>query len=176
MLEVIDWQLMNFPLFDYVRMFISQGCLFEHERILPNLPQEQPQDFAGVPTEATAENFKKYAEFFTDFCLYQETFMKVEPYKLACAIVAYTRKYMGVSIIWRLEMELLTRCTFNHFRDLYFTIENKYKENFPQHANLQNFPDQVLTEPVIMTTQTPYGPQHMRRGPGVSHLLSSDDK
>jgi hypothetical protein len=83
---------------------------------------------------------------------------------------------MGVSIIWRHEMEYLTNSKFIHFRDLYFTIENKYKENFPQHANLQNFPDQVLTEPVIMTTQTPYGPQHMRRGPNGANLLSSDDK
>lgn len=37
-LETIDWNLMNFPLFDYVRMFISQGCLFEKESLLAGEP------------------------------------------------------------------------------------------------------------------------------------------
>lgn len=35
--------------------------------------------------------------------------MKSEPYKLATAIIAYTRKYMGVAIVWTQEMEMLTR-------------------------------------------------------------------
>ena len=61
--------------------------------------------------------------------------MTVDPYLLACAIVAYTRKYMGVAVIWRQELELLTKCSFHHFRDLYLTIAKKYMENFPEHAN-----------------------------------------
>jgi hypothetical protein len=67
--------------------------------------------------------------------------MTVDPYLLSCAIVAYTRKYMGVAIIWRNELELLTKCTFHHFRELYLIIESKYKENFPEHANSQNHKD-----------------------------------
>jgi hypothetical protein len=67
--------------------------------------------------------------------------MTVDPYLLSCAIVAYTRKYMGVAIIWRSELELLTKCTFHHFRELYLIIESKYKENFPEHANSQNHKD-----------------------------------
>jgi len=34
--------------------------------------------------------------------------MTNDPYLLACAIVAYTRKYMGVAIIWPTELELLS--------------------------------------------------------------------
>ena len=30
-LDTIDWQLMVFPVFDYVKLLISQGCLFENE-------------------------------------------------------------------------------------------------------------------------------------------------
>lgn len=75
--------------------------------------------------------------------------MTVDPYLLACAIVAYTRKYMGVAIIWRQELELLARCPFHHFRDLYTTIAKKYMENFPEHANAQNYPNQLLTEPTV---------------------------
>ena len=41
--------------------------------------------------------------------LYQQCFMTVDPYLLACAIVAYTRKYMGVAVIWRQELELLAK-------------------------------------------------------------------
>lgn len=55
---------------------------------------------------------------------------------------------MGVAIIWRNELELLTKCTFHHFRELYLIIESKYKENFPEHANSQNHKDQLLTEPI----------------------------
>ena len=60
--------------------------------------------------------------------------MTVDPYLLGCAIVAYTRKYMGVAIIWPVELEMLTKATFNHFKDLYRVIDGKYTENFPKHA------------------------------------------
>jgi len=106
-LDIIDWNLMVFPVYDYVKIFISQGCLFENEEILRNAKDHQHRD---KPTCQLASHFKKYAEFFADFCLYQECLMTVNPYFLACAIVAYTRKYMGVAIIWSHEMELLTKC------------------------------------------------------------------
>lgn len=35
-LEIIDWDLMVFPVYDFVKIFISQGCLFENEEILRN--------------------------------------------------------------------------------------------------------------------------------------------
>lgn len=99
-LDTIDWQLMNFPLYDYVRLFISQGCLFEHERLLPQMGNPPPKDFKDRPTPETAEVFKRNALLFADLCLYQQCFMRTDPYKLAAAIIAYTRKYMGVAIVW----------------------------------------------------------------------------
>jgi hypothetical protein len=138
-LETIDWNLMVYSIYDYVKLFISQGSLFENEEILkPNSNQsDQILDDSTIkerPTVKLAEHFKKYAEFFADFCMYQECFMTMEPYLLACAIVAYTRKYMGVAIIWPTEMELLSQTSFEKFKNLYLVIESKYTENFPNHA------------------------------------------
>lgn len=136
-LDTINWNLMIYPIYDYVKLFVSQGCLFENEEILRPITDEIMDDsqIRDKPTVQLAEHFKKYAEFFADFCLYQECFMTVDPYLLACAIVAYTRKYMGVAIIWPTELELLTKCNLHHFRDLYLIIDSKYSENFPKHAS-----------------------------------------
>lgn len=98
-LDTLDWELMVFPVYEYVRLFISQGCLFEHEDIL-SCDNDHSLKEVNKPTERLAEHFRKYAEFFADFCQYQEALITVDPYYLACAIVAFTRKYMGVSIIW----------------------------------------------------------------------------
>jgi hypothetical protein len=139
-LETLDWNLMVFPVFDFVKLFISQGCLFEHEEILPSNSSSQTQEVSR-PTPQLAAHFRKYAEFFADFCQYQDCLMAVDPYHLSCAIVAYTRKYMGVSIIWRQELEQLTQTNFSSFKDLYFIIEAKYSESFPDHAKSQNYPE-----------------------------------
>lgn len=77
--------------------------------------------------------------------------MTSDPYLLSCAIVAYTRKFMGVAIIWPTEMELLTQLNFNHFKNLYVIIESKYTENFPDHAKSQNFKHQIVTDPIQQT-------------------------
>lgn len=110
----IDWNLHVFTIYDYVKLFISQGCLFDTEEILKPNTDEILDDstLRERPTTKLAEHFKKYAEFFADFCMYQECFMTNDPYLLGCAIVAYTRKYMGVAIIWPHEMEMLTQQTF----------------------------------------------------------------
>ena len=34
-LERIDWQLQNYPVFEYVKVFISMGCIFSREKLLP---------------------------------------------------------------------------------------------------------------------------------------------
>ena len=43
-LDIIDWNLMVFPVYDYVKIFISQGCLFENEEILRNAKDHQHRD------------------------------------------------------------------------------------------------------------------------------------
>lgn len=154
-LETINWNLMVYSIYDYVKLFISQGCLFDNEEVLKQQGDDILDDstIRERPSTKLAEHFKKYAEFFADFCMYQECFMTCDPYLLACAIVAYTRKYMCVAIIWPSELELLTQCSFDHFKNLYLIIESKYTENFPNHARSQNIRHQLLTEPHPQTAQ-----------------------
>tara|TARA_B110000285_G_C15131443_1_gene623859 strand:+ start:799 stop:1029 length:231 start_codon:yes stop_codon:yes gene_type:complete len=73
--------------------------------------------------------------------------MTVDSYNLACAIVAYTRKYMGVAIIWSTEMVLLSNNQYAQFSDLYKVLEQKYTDAFPDHASSPNFPAQAIVEP-----------------------------
>ena len=71
-LETIDWNLMVYSIYDYVKLFISQGCLFENEEILKANADNIMDDstIKERPTVKLAEHFKKYAEFFADFCMY----------------------------------------------------------------------------------------------------------
>jgi hypothetical protein len=63
---------MAYPVYDYVQMFISQGCLFDTEDILKNSSSSvNTMGAKDKPTVELAAHFKKYAEFFADFCLYQ---------------------------------------------------------------------------------------------------------
>ncbi len=142
-LATLNWNLMVYPVFDYVRLFIGQGCLFENEDILSAESKAKEK-----PTSQLASHFRKYAEFFADFCQYQESLMTVDPYLLTCSIVAYTRKFMGVAVIWSQEIEIMTQTQFSQFKDIYSILEKKYTENFPDHAKSQNLTEQVLVEPV----------------------------
>lgn len=63
--------------------------------------------------------------------MYQDSFLGKDPYLMSCAIIAYTRKYMGVAVIWSLNMELMAKVSYSQFKDYYLKIEHKYKEHFP---------------------------------------------
>ena len=43
-LDTIDWNLMIYPIYDYVKLFVSQGCLFESEEILRPITDEIMDD------------------------------------------------------------------------------------------------------------------------------------
>jgi hypothetical protein len=56
---------------------------------------------------------RRYAEFFTDFCIQEECFMYVNQMYLACAILAFARKYTKLAGIYPYEVELLTGVSLN---------------------------------------------------------------
>lgn len=66
LLDKIDWQLHQYTVFDFVNMFLSHGCIFETDKVLMYELSGKPDIKA---TAANAPNFKRYAEFFTDFCI-----------------------------------------------------------------------------------------------------------
>ena len=63
-LKVIDWQLLQYPVFEFINLFLSHGCLFEGDMIL------QKEGTESVPISHSATfNVRRYAEFFTDFTI-----------------------------------------------------------------------------------------------------------
>ena len=74
---------------------------------------------------------RKYAEFFTDFCIQETHLVKAEPLLLAVAILAITRKHMSLETVWTEEMTLLTTCKLSQFHDFFAFIDKRYAQNFP---------------------------------------------
>ena len=62
-LRTIDWQLLQYPTFDFINLFLAHGCLFKNDVIL------ERDDREYQVTSSSAANLRKYAEFFTDFCI-----------------------------------------------------------------------------------------------------------
>lgn len=61
---------------------------------------------------------------------------------MACAIIAYTRKFIGVAIVWTHEMIVLTDLQFSDIRSVYDRIDQIYSARFPDHANQMEYPGQ----------------------------------
>ena len=75
------------------------------------------------PTKSQAANLRKYAEFFTDFCIQETQLIKSDPLLLAIAIIAVTRKHMNLETIWTQEMVLLTSRKICQFHDIFVFID-----------------------------------------------------
>jgi hypothetical protein len=56
-------------------------------------------------TTKLVDNMRKYAEFFADFCAQENDLLTVDAHFLACAIIAFTRKHLNLSVIWPIELE-----------------------------------------------------------------------
>lgn len=56
---------------------------------------------------------RKYAEFFTDFCVQENDLVKESAHKMTCAVLALTRKHLNCEVIWPHEMELVTFSSFS---------------------------------------------------------------
>jgi len=80
---------------------------------------------------------RKYAEFFTDFCIQENELIKEPAHVMTCAVLAFTRKHLNCEVIWPHEMELVTFSTFSQFKSTYQQISRKYGESFPSHAENQ---------------------------------------
>ena len=74
---------------------------------------------------------RKYAEFFTDFCIQESSLVKVEPYLLACGILAATRKHLNFETVWSWEIQKLTGEDFSSIRKLFLYIDERYARSFP---------------------------------------------
>lgn len=115
-LATINWDLLRYTVLDYVHLFINQGCMFETDYFTNNQVQSTSGSNNKSPncqaskaiTPQNCEYLRRYAEFFTDFCIQEESFIHVDSLHLACAIIAFSRRYAKVSVIYPRELELMT--------------------------------------------------------------------
>ena len=132
LLSVIDWDLMQYPTFEYLNFFLAQGCFFSTDSVLLKDGGTQ------FVSSSHASNFRKYAEFFSDFCVQESDLLQVEADVLSAAIIAFTRKHLNLQVIWTNEIEKLTLCSWSKISNIYAKIEQKYAESFPDHARNQS--------------------------------------
>jgi hypothetical protein len=85
-------------MYDFLNLFLQQGCLFKTDRVLP-CSQE--------PCKQLAKNMRRHAEFFADFCVQEQELVFESAFFLAAAVLAFTRKHLNLEIIWPKEMEIL---------------------------------------------------------------------
>lgn len=155
-LKVAEWELLRYTILDYVELFMNQGCLFESDELISSSGQvtsfasdKNRSSLGGVNAKSPAKNkgsssnsrtqtceyLRKYAEFFTDFCIQEECFLFVNPLYMACAIIAFARKYTKLVVIYPTELEALTYTSYTTVKALYQMLENRYTECFPDHSS-----------------------------------------
>lgn len=143
LLEVINWQLLQYPVFDFLSFFLAQGCFFESDRIiskpssLGDLGSFSPPNTLTRVSMQHVLNLRKYGEFFTDFAVQVSQLVQVNGLVLVTSILALARKHLNCEVIWPTEMALLTFTPLNKFHDVFYLLELKYDESFPEHAQSQ---------------------------------------
>lgn len=70
-------------------------------------------------TNVHVEHLRRYAEFFTDFCLQEDCFLFMNPSALACSILAFARKHTKMSVIFPSELEILTETSLTQIKGIY---------------------------------------------------------
>ena len=64
-LNVLQWELLQYTVLDYLHLFLAQGCFFESDTIIGRPSTSKGQKI----TQEQVVNMRRYAEFFTDFTI-----------------------------------------------------------------------------------------------------------
>ncbi|GAB9464871.1 hypothetical protein Gpo141_00002294 [Globisporangium polare] len=96
-LSKLQWSLTALTPIHFTRYYLSQSVLFCDDEI-------QGTDMV----EEALEYYHKYNEFFVDLCLQEYQFQAYRPSLVAAAILAASRKALGMSPLWREELTVLT--------------------------------------------------------------------
>jgi Cyclin, C-terminal domain/Cyclin, N-terminal domain len=108
-LNSLNWDFESFPTFySILEVFRAQGVLFEHD-LLP------------CPLQAD-----RHLETFSQQVLSDAAFVSVNPYLVACAVVAAARHCCHARQLWPLELQHMTGLQGNHFQHVTQAILDTY--------------------------------------------------
>ncbi len=123
-LNSLDFGLHRYTTYDLCMFLYTQGVLFPGDQIVSN-------GKSNSPNPKVVGYFRRFVEFFCDFCLQEVCFIDVDFYLLACSVLASARKQMHVSPVWGPEMELLTGVKIPQMHNVLELIDLKYRLLFP---------------------------------------------
>ncbi|TYZ61669.1 hypothetical protein PybrP1_010668 [[Pythium] brassicae (nom. inval.)] len=96
-LAKLQWSLTALTPIHFTRYYLSQSVLFCDDEIQ-----------GASMVEEALEYYHKYNEFFVDLCLQEYQFQAYRPSLVAAAILAVSRKALGMAPLWREELTVLT--------------------------------------------------------------------
>jgi len=94
----------------------------------------------NVPLEEKNINLvEKYTEFFSLMCLQDPSFINLNPYLAACAIVTAARKKCGVVPTWSTELVQLAGLNHSHFSYVEDIIFSSFESTFKPSSSKLNY-------------------------------------
>jgi Cyclin, C-terminal domain len=84
----------------------------------------------------SALNIQKFAEFYTEMCLQEHSFLQYDSFTLACGVIMAARKMMKLKEKWPNELYLMTgqRKKANQIKRCMNHIFEFYEETFPEQS------------------------------------------
>lgn len=143
-LTLLHYDLQCVTPMDFLQFFASQGILFSNDKIFSSSGYK-------FPNGKIASSLRQFMDFFADMCLQEYSFLSIDSYHLAAAIIAASRKALKVENLWTTELVLLTGLQyseivvaveqiFKHYHTIFPTSNISRKEDVasPKTARLSN--------------------------------------
>jgi hypothetical protein len=131
-LRYLGWKLRAVPAIHVVGYFLSKGICYEDDLW---------QGRALI--EKIPRYLKKYADFFCNLCLQENSFNRYLPSVLASAILKAARVSLNVAPAWRPELTKLTGYEESEINECFHHVWSYYEEQFPGHGSRSISPRSV---------------------------------
>jgi len=134
-LRYLGWRLRAVPPLHVIGYFLAKGVTFENDyRIGERLMEKIPK------------YMKKYATFFCNLAIQENTFQRYLPSRLAAAIILASRVALQIQPRWRPELTRLTGYAEHEITDVFQHVWSYYEEQFPGHVSRSISPKSVATD------------------------------
>ena len=133
-LNQLGWNIQPSCALQFLNYYIANGIVYEGDV------------YDGHPANPRVAHYVvKYAHFFADLCLQEQLTLELEPSRIASACVAAARMVLGVSPVWSVALECVTRYSEQDLEESWSRIHKVYTTNFPKHQPLDRSPA-VITQ------------------------------